>query len=271
MVKLASVRTCRQYGPQGSRDQWENINAFVYLLATVLLLLGCAMQLPGYNNKMGLVVILISLILVVAVNLHDLYAQLAGISYRLDFLSLDPQLAFIEVAAPLVQTIGGIIFFFGVLLLFRTTPGRSTWHKQIDSVEITAFRLIVLGPALWLLGSIHNAFQVYKKADFRVQAFQKAVTIPFIIGSTLLLSSAIVALETWPLESLTQAQATAAWLAIGGSAFLVLAAIMNVLRVTHLQEAERTGAELEPLRGGAHERLLHIRQPFLAERRASDI
>jgi energy-coupling factor transporter transmembrane protein EcfT len=120
MVKLASVRETRMYGPRRIRDQCEDANAGLYLVATLLLLVGCVLLLPGYHLvTVGLYLVLVALILIVVVNLHDLYAQLAGFDFRLPLVTLDPQLALIEIAAPLVQALGGILYFIGTLLLLR--------------------------------------------------------------------------------------------------------------------------------------------------------
>lgn len=121
MVKLASSRATRAYGPGQTRNQCENVNAVGYLVATVLLLVGAVFLLPGWNTSTGLLLIMVSLVLFVCVNLHDLYAQLAGFDFKMPLVSLDPQLAFVEVAAPLVLAIGGLLFFIGTFLMFRVS------------------------------------------------------------------------------------------------------------------------------------------------------
>lgn len=121
MVKLVSSRATRAYGPRELRNQCEDVNAVGYLVATVLLLVGAVFLLPGWNTSTGLLLIMVSLILIVCVNFHDLYAQLAGFDFKMPLVSMDPQLAFIEVAAPLVQAIGGLLFFIGMFLMFRVS------------------------------------------------------------------------------------------------------------------------------------------------------
>lgn len=59
-----------------------------------------------------------------------------------------------------------------------------------------SYGMLIAGPALWLLGSIQNAFQVYQKTDTRVQLMQKAVSIPFVIATTLILVSAVLFYES---------------------------------------------------------------------------
>lgn len=52
------------------------------------------------------------------VNVHDLFAHLAGIDYRLWFLGFDPQLALVEVFVPVVQAVGALLSFLGIMFLF---------------------------------------------------------------------------------------------------------------------------------------------------------
>jgi hypothetical protein len=133
MVKLVSVRRTRLYGPSAWRDLWEYINAFVYLVATIVLLVGCILLLPGRSSaKLGLILVLVALALLVVVNLHDLIAQLAGFDFRLPLLSLDPQLALIEILAPLLQVLGSILFFIGTILLLEVRLQTRSWvlHKR---------------------------------------------------------------------------------------------------------------------------------------------
>jgi hypothetical protein len=116
MVKLASARESRLYGPRGNRNRWEYINSVVYVLAVFLLFSGFTAQLPGVS-KGGLVVVLIGLILVATVNLHDLFAHMAGIGYRIGMVQYDVQLGIVELLVPFLQVIGSIVIFVGVMLL----------------------------------------------------------------------------------------------------------------------------------------------------------
>jgi hypothetical protein len=68
-------------------------------------------------------------------------------------------------------------------------------HDEIHLKLVQAFRLVVAGSTLWLLGAIHNAFQVYEKTGLRIQVLQKAVAVPCIVASELLLVSGVVALQ----------------------------------------------------------------------------
>ncbi|KAJ7569394.1 hypothetical protein O6H91_01G076100 [Diphasiastrum complanatum] len=249
MVKLASVRKNRLYGRAGSRTWSEAVNAFVYVVATLLLLASSILQLPGADNAIGLVLVLVSMLLIVAVNVHDLFAHLAGTGFRFRSISFDRQMLLVEIAAPLVHSIGATLYFVGSYYLLKSSRGRSAWGGDSGPRRRLAHRLLVAGPALWLLGSVHNALQVYERVDLQVQAYQGAVTIPFIQGSTLFLVGSILSLERWPRLALGVVQAMTAWFQIAGSACWLIAAIMNSIKVIQVQQMERLGAELEPLRG----------------------
>ncbi|CAK9218053.1 unnamed protein product [Sphagnum jensenii] len=255
MVKLVSVRKTRLYGPGFWRDWWEYVNAFVYFVATIVLLVGCIMLLPGRSTKLGLILALVALALLVLVNLHDLIAQLAGFDFRLSLLWLDPQLALIEILAPLVQVIGSILFFMGTFSLLEVGRGKYD-EKEAEEVTNHAFRMIIGGSGLWMFGSILNASQVYERVDARVQFMQKMVSIPFLMSSTLFLVSGILGAGNFPYPpAVIKARATAVWIAITASSLLVLAAVLNAIRVMELQQLAAAGGLLEPLRGGAQERL----------------
>lgn len=260
MVKLASVRTTRLYGPAASKDVWEDVNAFGYMVAALLTTAGCVLLLPGYNSTAGLWLILVGLVCIFAANVHDLYAQLAGFDFRLPLVTLDPQLALIEIAAPLVQCIGAIVYFIGAVLLLRLARGDFDTFDQTVDVAAHANNLIIAAPALWLLGSIHNAFQVYESAGTQVQVMQKAVTIPFVLGSTFLLVAAIVNTVAWPVKAWHSAMTLAVAFAIVGSALLLIGGVVNVIRVIQLQQVEHLGGTAEKLRGGAQERLIDERE-----------
>jgi hypothetical protein len=105
------------YGPRLARNRLEYINAGLYLFATLVLLGGFVAQFSN-EPKSGLVLLLIALALIILVNVHDLVAHLAGIDCRLQLMELDLQLALVEFAVPVVQTLGSILFFLGILFLF---------------------------------------------------------------------------------------------------------------------------------------------------------
>lgn len=117
MVKLASAREIRLYGPRLARNRWEYINAGLYVFAAILMLFGY-MSLLSMGAKWGLVAQLIALALIILVNLQDLFAHLAAIDYRLSLIGLDRQLGLVEFAVPVVQALGSILIFLGILFLF---------------------------------------------------------------------------------------------------------------------------------------------------------
>jgi hypothetical protein len=129
-------------------------------------------------------------------------------------------------------------------------------EKQAENLTNHAFRLIIGGSGLWMFGSILNVSQVYERVDMRVQFMQKMVSIPFLMSSTLFLVCGILGAGDFPYPpAVIKARATAVWIAITASSLLVLAAILNTKRVIELHQLAAAGGLLEPLRGGAQERL----------------
>lgn len=59
-------------------------------------------------------------------------------------------------------------------------------------LERHALSLLLAGPVLWVIGSIHNSCQIYERANGHVQILQKSVLIPFLMGSLLFLLAAIL-------------------------------------------------------------------------------
>lgn len=59
-------------------------------------------------------------------------------------------------------------------------------------LERHALGLLIAGPVLWVVGSIHNSCQIYERADAHVQILQQSVHIPFLIGSILFMVGGIV-------------------------------------------------------------------------------
>ncbi|XP_048325514.2 uncharacterized protein LOC107414567 isoform X2 [Ziziphus jujuba] len=180
MVKLASAREVRMYGPRLSRNRTEYMNAGLYVFATVVLLGGFVAELSK-EPKSGLVLLMIALVVIMMVNLHDLLAHLAGIDYRLTLMEFDIQLALVEFAVPLLQALGSLLFFLGVLFLFI-----QEYKGRVQSkLEKHALNMLIAGPVLWVVGSIHNSCQIYERADGHVQILQQGVHIPFLTGEVL--------------------------------------------------------------------------------------
>ena len=59
-------------------------------------------------------------------------------------------------------------------------------------LEKHALNMLVAGPVLWVIGSIHNSCQIYERADGHVQILQQSVCIPFLMGSSSFMLSAIL-------------------------------------------------------------------------------
>lgn len=64
--------------------------------------------------------------------------------------------------------------------------------RGYEHLEKHALNMLIAGPALWLLGSIHNACQIYERADGHVQVLQQSVHTPFLMGSLLFMIGAIL-------------------------------------------------------------------------------
>lgn len=256
MVKLASAREGRLYGPRLGRNRAEYVNAGLYLFATVVLIGGFLAQLSR-DPKSGLVLLLIGLVLIAAVNLHDLFAHLAGIDYRFRLLEFDTQLALVEFAAPIVQTLGSLLSFLGVLFIFIQAEKGYGYYK----LEKHALNLLIAGPVLWLLGSIHNSCQIYERAGGQVQILQESVHVPFLLGSLLFMLAAILNIHEQSghvHHGMGLLSKMWAWLSMFGSLLFFMGGFMNVVKVFHMQQMD--GVRLEKLRGGAQERLNRERE-----------
>ncbi|KAG6391591.1 hypothetical protein SASPL_149347 [Salvia splendens] len=273
MVKLASAREARTYGSRVSRHRAEYMNAGLYIFATILLAGGFVAQFSG-EPRSGLVLLLLGYFAVIIVNVHDLFAHLAAVDYRMSLMEYDLQLALVEFAVPLVYTIGTILLFVATLFLFVQAEKGYGLFK----LETHALRMLIAGPVLWLIGSIHNSCQIYERSDAHIQILQEAVLIPFLLASVLFIVSAVInclehdAAIHHGLDLLGE---TCIWLCIIASLTLFIGAIVNVVKVFKMQQHNRM--RLEKLRGGAQERLNELREghmPLVSEdsrrRRKSD-
>ncbi|CAI9092514.1 OLC1v1027770C1 [Oldenlandia corymbosa var. corymbosa] len=262
MVKLASARESRMYGPRLSRNRLEYINAGLYVFASIVLLSGFAAQFSS-EPKSGLVLLLIALAIFTIVNVHDLMAHLAGIDYRFTLMEYDMQLAVVEFAAPLVLTLGTILFFLGIFfILFEAERGYGLYK-----LEHHALNMLIAGSTLWLLGSIINSCQIYERADGHVQILQGSVSIPFLMGSLLFIVGAILNSRERTSNirhSIASLAEVWVWMGIFGSLLFFIGGLLNVVKVFKMQQGNVL--RLEKLRGGAQERLIHIREgqvPFI--------
>ncbi|KAL8142486.1 hypothetical protein V2J09_015518 [Rumex salicifolius] len=264
MVKLASARECRLYGPRLSRNRAEYMNAGLYLFSTVVLVAGHVALLSSWQPKSGLVLLLIALALIAAVNLHDLMAHLAGVDYRVSLVEHDPQLALVEFSVPVFQAVGSFLSFIAIILIFsQEEKGYIYGYKR----ERGVMNLLIAGAVFWLTGSIQNSCQIYERSDGHVQILQQSVHLPFLIASSLFVAGAIINLHQISLHrshrGLELLGRTWIWLGISGSIALVIGGVANVVKVFKMQQTG--GLRLEKLRGGAQERLLRHReaQPIL--------
>ncbi|XP_075494361.1 uncharacterized protein LOC142531961 [Primulina tabacum] len=264
MVKLASAREIRMYGPRWARNRSEYINAGLYVFATIVLVCGFA-SLWTSQARYGLVLAMIGLLIILLVNVHDLVAHLAGIDYRLPLMELDLQLGLVEFAGPLVFAIGTILFFLATLFLFIQAGKRYDYNK----LELHALNMLIAGPVLWLLGSIHNSCQIYERADGTVQILQESVHIPFMMASLLFLVGGIINSREqigYDRRGLDLLGESWIWLCVSGSILLFLGGVANVLKVFEMQHGSEP--RLEKLRGGAQDRLVRIREgqvPLIGE------
>ncbi|KAJ7965387.1 putative Polypyrimidine tract-binding-like protein [Quillaja saponaria] len=257
MVKLASAREVRTYGPRLARSRAEYINAGLYVFATIVLVSGFSAQFSS-EPKSGLILLLIALALIIIVNVHDLVAHLAGIDYRLPLMEYDLQLALVEFAVPVVQAVGSLLLFLGILFLFIREEKGYGYFK----LEKHALNMLVAGPILWVLGSIHNSCQIYERANGHVQILQQSVQIPFLMGSLLFMVGAILNNREQAAGSIHHGlelfSTTWIWLGIFGSLLFFVGGLTNVVKVFKMQQID--GLRLEKLRGGAQERLVHERE-----------
>ncbi|KAJ6359341.1 hypothetical protein OIU76_000967 [Salix suchowensis] len=177
------------------------------------------------ETKPGLALLLIALLLIAVVNLHDLVAHLAGIDYRFPLMGYDTQFALVEFAVPVIQALGALLSFLGILfILIQEHKGFGHFKS-----ERHALNLLAAGPA------------------FRVS------TSPFLIGSSLFFVGSILNIRE-------QAGWESPWtgiIGIFGSLMLFIGGLTNVVKVFEMQQID--GVRLEKLRGGAQERLIRER------------
>ncbi|RWW37134.1 hypothetical protein BHE74_00057795 [Ensete ventricosum] len=281
MVKLASARESRLYGPHSVENRWEYINAGLHVFAAALLTAGFSAELPSRSNaEVGLAVILVALALLAVVNAHDLVAHMAGIDYQFGLFGYDVQLGLVELAVPLLQMLGSIVTFTGILFLFIQE------EKGFDyKMEKHAVNMLIAGPLLWVIGSIHNTCQIYERADGDTQILQSGVYVPFLMGSLLFFVAGIFNRQSLRGSTHREARITVrvrnhvvspllasfhhalglyvqasswAWLSTFGGLLFLVGGLTNVAKVFKMQQ--RDGLRLEKLRGSAQERLFRDRE-----------
>ncbi|KAF9671161.1 hypothetical protein SADUNF_Sadunf12G0018700 [Salix dunnii] len=159
MVKLATARESRMYGPRLSKNRAEYMNAGLYLLATIVLIGGFAAELSK-ETKPGLALLLIALLLVTVVNLHDLVAHLAGIDYRFPLMGYDTQFALVEFAVPVIQALGALLSFLGIL--FILIQQLSTYSKSFLLQSKTWVWIGIFGSLMLFIGGLTNVVKVFE-------------------------------------------------------------------------------------------------------------
>lgn len=280
MVKLATAREARLYGPALAVRRWEYINAGAYMFGTLLLAAGlaalCASEGGVVARDAGLAVAGVALAVVAAVNAHDLGAHLAGVDCRVGLARFDPQLGIVEFLAPALHAAGCVLAIVGLALqLFSQVSVDPRKHNQAwarrslpltdccffvllveqgDRLERRAADALLAGAVLWLLGSVLSSCQVYERADGRAQLLQSSVQVPVLLGSLLLLVAAVLHRRREP----TLPGESERWISLCGSVLWVAGALFNVLKVFVMHQSD--APRLEKLRGGAQERLARDRE-----------
>ncbi|GAU48056.1 hypothetical protein TSUD_377300 [Trifolium subterraneum] len=132
----------------------------------------------------------------------------------------------------------------------------------IWKLEKHAMNMLVAGPVLWVVGSIHNSCQIYERADGHVQILQQFVYIPFLMGSLSFMLGAILNYRQQSKvfnHGLHLLGETWIWLGIFGSLLFFIGGLTNVIKVFKMQQMNGM-MRLEKLRGGAQERLVSARE-----------
>ena len=73
--------------------------------------------------------------------------------------------------------------------IYKLQEEKGHGYKKL---EWHALNMLVAGPVLWVLGSVHNSCQIYERADGHVQILQQSVYIPFLMGSLLFMVGSIL-------------------------------------------------------------------------------
>jgi len=126
MVKLATAREARLYGPALAVRRWEYVNAGAYAFAALLLAAGlAALSAGGGASRAGLAVAAVALAAVAAVNAHDLAAHLAGVDWRVGLARYDAQLGLVEFLVPALHAAGCVLAVAGLALLVSQVHARA--------------------------------------------------------------------------------------------------------------------------------------------------
>ncbi|KAF2932346.1 uncharacterized protein [Oryza sativa Japonica Group] len=252
MVKLATAREARMYGPALAVRRWEYINAGAYVFAALLLAVALAALSAGGGggggaSRAALAVAAVALALVAAVNAHDLAAHLAGVDCRVGLVRYDAQLGLVELLVPALHVAGCVLAV--VAMAFLLSQGERETH---------AANTLLAAALVWLLGSILNSCQVYERADGRAQLLQSSVQVPMLLGSLLFLVGAVVNRRRRPEPPVLVGRSWAWTMCVLGSVLWLVAAVFNMGKVFVMHQSD--APRLEKLRGGAQERLSRDRE-----------
>nr|CAB3464311.1 unnamed protein product [Digitaria exilis] len=261
MVKLATAREARLYGPALAVRRWEYINAGVYAFAALLLASGLGALAAGGGARPALAVAAVALAAVAAVNAHDLAAHLAGVDWRVGLARYDAQLGLVEFLVPALHVAGCVLSVAGLALLV-SSQGEGAAYIISYRREKHAANMLLAAALLWLLGSVLNSCQVYERADGRAQLLQSSVQVPLLLGSLLFLVAAVLNRRrvsgSWRHEPAVLVNRSWAWLCMLGSLLWLAAALLNGLKVFMMHQSD--AMRLEKLRGGAQEWLSRDRE-----------
>ncbi|CAD6332674.1 unnamed protein product [Miscanthus lutarioriparius] len=268
MVKLATAREARLYGPALAARRWEYINAGVYVFAALLLVLAAGVLAAALSvsstasasaARAGLAVAAVALAAAAAVNAHDLAAHLAGVDCHVGLARYDAQLGLVEFLVPVVHAAGCALAVVGLALLVSHSQhleGKgAAGHGRREAHAAT---MLLVAALLWVLGSVLNSCQVYERADGRAQLLQSSVQVPQLLGSLLFLVAAALNRRRRAVTGTGSGGEEPAWLCLAGSVLWLAAALLNVLKVFTMHQSD--ALRLEKLRGGAQEWLSRDRE-----------
>jgi hypothetical protein len=167
MVKLATAKEARRYGPALAVRRWEYINAGLYVFAALLLACGlAAVSAGGAARRVGLAVAGMAQAIAAGVNAHDLWAHLVGVGWRVGLALYDVQLGLVELFVPALHAAGCVLAAVAMALLLVWDGGR---EKRAASMLL-----------LWIVGSVLNACQGYERANARGQLLKAGVQVPLL-------------------------------------------------------------------------------------------
>ncbi|KAE8808709.1 hypothetical protein D1007_14790 [Hordeum vulgare] len=224
MVKVATAREVRLYGPALAVRRWEYINAGAYMFGTLLLAAGLAALCASEGG----------------VGPRDTGLAVAGVA-----LAVVAVLGLIELLAPALHAAGCVLAIVGLALQL---------FSKGDRLERRAADALLSSAVLWILGSVLSSCQMYERADGRAQLLQSSVQVHVLLGNLLFLVAAVLHRRGEP----TLPGESERWITLCGSVMWVAGALFNVLKVFVMHQSD--APRLEKLRGGAQERLARDRE-----------